>query len=179
MPRIVHRNQNVSRSGARPNRGWSSAQSLVNVTVPAATKTLLASFVLSNPGIDETILRTVGVFGHSSDQFAADEFRTGGFGMMVVTDTAAAVGATAIPGPVTNAADDGWFLHHTFVQEIEVITGAGFETNAMEIIRFDSKAKRIVAEGSSIVLMAENISASTGMNVAFAVRILGMVRGTG
>ncbi len=55
------------------NRSWSSLVNTGTSNIATDTKVLLGSFSLSNPGIDETILRTVGSISVSSDQTAASE----------------------------------------------------------------------------------------------------------
>ncbi len=79
-----------------------------------STKILLGVFVLSNVGIGETVRRTIGNIWVVSDQAAADEVQVGAFGCIVVTDLAAAAGAASIPGPFTDANDDGWFVWQGF-----------------------------------------------------------------
>ena len=111
MPR---RQGNFRRSGPRPNRGWSYTLETAFTTVPANSKVLLASFTLSNPGIDITLLRCIGGLAVSSDQSVNVEEQVGAFGLILVTDQALAIGITAIPGPFTNGDDDGWFCHQSF-----------------------------------------------------------------
>ena len=58
---------------ARPNRSWDGFFNLVPQTIGAGTKVLIGSFALNNPGIDETVLRTVGMFSIASDQAGSVE----------------------------------------------------------------------------------------------------------
>ncbi len=110
---MANRHHNTRRSN--PNRAWAGTVDTENA-FGGGSKILLGSFSLSNPNIDETILRTVGVLSIRSDQIAAPEEQVGAFGMIKVTDLAIAAGAASIPGPVTDIGDDGWFVHVPFAQ---------------------------------------------------------------
>ena len=110
-------------------------------TVALSTKVLLGTFALNNPGIGETIRRTRGLISVASDQSGAVEGQLGAIGFVVVSDLAAAAGAASIPGPVTDAADDGWFVWEPIVQ-FSSIVGAAAGRGAS--YPFDSKAMRKV-----------------------------------
>ncbi len=92
---------------------------------------------------------------------------------MVVTDLALAAGAASVPGPVTDIGDDGWFLYVPIVQ-------SGRLTDSQDGTQypFDSKAKRIVETGSSLVAVVENAHASIAFDINLGFRMLSMVRGT-
>ncbi len=143
---------------------------MADTIIPAATKTLIASLALDNPGIAETIRRTRGVFTISSDQGTAIEDQVGAMGFMVVNDLAIAAGVASLPGPVTDANDDGWFVWVPFA-----LRGlADVENSAVisEQYEFDSKAMRKVEEGFGIVLVVENASASFGITFMDAFSLL-------
>ncbi len=133
---------------------------------------------MSNPNIDETVLRTVGLISIQSDQAAAQEEQIGAFGMIVVNDLAVAAGAASIPGPITDRGDDGWHLYVPFAQTLSVATVVGFHGNFATQYGFDSKAKRRVEEGSQIAIMVENAHATHGLLVSFVFRMLSQVSGT-
>ena len=141
-------------------------------------KVLFTTFTLLNQNIDETILRTVGRLAVSSNQAAASEFQIGAFGAIIVSDAAVAVGVTAIPGPVTDSADDGWFLYVPIVQAMEFGTGVGLHPNWATGYDFDSKARRRIQEGEQIAFMVENGSAAHAFEIAAVIRMLTMVSGT-
>ncbi len=139
----------------------------------ASAKVLLASFSLSNPGIGETIRRTRGVFLVMSDQTTNTELQIGAFGMIVVNDLALAAGAASIPGPETDANDDGWFVWEPFLQVGEPAVGQGASgAEAWPGYRFDSKAMRRVEEGFSIAVMIENSSSSHGFEALTSISLL-------
>ncbi len=139
----------------------------VPVTIAFGAEVILATVELSNPGIGETILRTRGLLQVTSDQGSAFEDQNLAFGMIVVSDPAAAVGITAVPKPGVEASDDGWFVH-------QYVMSAGASVNANDVSRlyFDSKAMRRVEEGFQIAVVAENMNGSHGLRVDFAFAIL-------
>ncbi len=148
-----------------PNRNWVGIFSSTTVTVPAASKVLLGSLALSNPGIDETALRVRGGFLCRSDQSAASEDQIGAIGLIVVSDRAIVTGITAIPGPVTDSDDDGWFTHQWIQQKFVFKDATGFDSDDGHHYPFETKGKRITHDGQSIAIVAENIHATHGFNV--------------
>jgi len=98
--------------------------------------------------------------------------------MIVVSDTALALGITALPGPVTDIANDGWFFHQPINQRFVFDSATGTQPAAATRYTQDNKAKRIVHDGQAIVIVAENSHAVHGFNLTFALRTLTMIRGT-
>ncbi len=143
-----------SRQAGRTN--WARITD-VNVSVAAGTKVLVAVLALSNPGINETIRRTRGRFIFTSDQAGTYEGTVAAFGWVVVNDLALAAGAASIPGPITDASDDGWLVWEGY-PALFGSTNTGSSTNNSAQFRpteFDSKAMRKVPEGFGVALMAE------------------------
>ena len=163
------------RSG--PTRIWTGTGASVYTTVLAATKVLLGSFT-STANIDETVLRCVGAFAVKSDQDAASEDQLGAFGLCVVTDRAVAIGFTAVPGPVTNIADDVWSTYMTIAQSFEFQSAVGVNPDMAQLYHFDSRAKRKIPDGYSLAVMVENAHATHGFEIALTVRVLSMIPGT-
>ena len=168
----------VTRGRSRPNISWSSFVNSSESVVAASTKVLLGSFTLTAEGIDETQLRTRGMLSVRSDQIAASEAQLGAFGMIVVTDIALAAGAASIPGPGTDASDDGWFVWIPIVQFLQVASGVGFDPLMGTRYEIDSKAKRIIEGGKTVALMVENVHATHAFAITVALRVLSQVRGT-
>ena len=148
-------------------------------TIPAASKVLLATFTLDNAGIDETILRWVGGVAVASDQTAGSETQNGAVAACIVTETAAGVGISALPDPVTDVADDVWFFYQSFAQQMTFFSAVGVNPNMAMWYPFDQRGKRIMQQGQALVVIGANAHASAGLNVAVNIRGLGMVRGTG
>ncbi len=133
----------------------------------------MTSFVLINPGIGEVVRRTRGRFLIESDQSALLEGQVGAIGFIVVNDLALAAGAASIPGPVTDASDDGWFVWEPFAQ-MSGVTGGGSALNPnAHVYEFDSKAMRKVADGFSIAVMIEIAAASGGVDMSIGTSLLG------
>ena len=169
MSPAARRTTQVVRRTQRQPTNWARFVAPTYTTVAAGTKVFLVAVVLSNPGINETIRRTRGIVSIASDQGAAQEYQGGAFGAIVVNDLAAAAGAASIPGPVTDANDDGWFVWRPFTQMVAENVTAGLQTWQYE---FDSKAMRRVQEGFQIAFMIENASGTEGLQVAFALSLL-------
>ena len=170
MPlRRQSRGRTFQRTQQRSPTTWSRFVAGVGVIVPAASKSFLLTLTLNNPGIGETIRRTRGQLFVRSDQSVLSENQVGAFGMVVVTDIAAAAGAASLPGPVTEQNDDGWYVWQPFI-------GAGV-LNILEArpgwsYEFDSKAMRRVEEGFQTAVMVENASPTDGLIFGFALSTL-------
>jgi len=168
------RHRTVVRSTKKHNNAWGAlAAGGGFVAVAASTKVLVGTVALSNPNIDETILRVVGMLAVVSDQTAAVEQQLGACGLIIVSDQAITAGAASIPGPNTDADHDGWFCHTFFVQQQEEAANLG-----SRLYDFVSKGRRIVQEGEQIAIMFENGHATHGLEFELAFRILSRVTGT-
>ena len=174
---MPQRFQNRQRSASRPNRTWFRIVTTAIVNIPAASKVLIATGVLGNQGIDETILRTVGMLSIGTDNTAGNEAQVGAFGMTVVKDTAAAAGVASIPGPITEGGDDGWVLYVPFAQTWDAATAVGHTVRSVQY-PFDSRGKRIVSTGESLAIVCENAHATEGFDLLVVMRVLSQVRGT-
>ena len=163
----------VGRPGRQPGRtNWGRIATAAYVTVAAATKVLFVPFTLDNPGISETVRRTRGRFHFHSDQGASLEEISGAFGAVIVTDAAAAIGITAIPGPVTDASDDNWYLWESFMGALADNTGGNIASTNVPMQVFDSKAMRKVETGFQIAFVVENASATTGFRFTMSISLL-------
>ena len=141
--------------------------------LPAASKVILTTLVLSNPGINETVRRTRGMLWVGSDQIALMEEQNGAIGAMVLSDAAIAVGVASLPDPVTDSDDDGWLMWMPFYQaSASVQGGTVIHTTVAAPYQFDSKAMRRVEEGYSVAFIGANANATTGLRIALAVSVL-------
>ena len=161
----------------RPTRtasgtNWGRTVFAAPVVVAAASKVLVLTFVLDNPGISEVIRRTRGDYFVGSDQTASTELQMGAWGAIVVTDTALAAGVASIPGPVTDANDDGWFVWESFVQSSSA--GAGGNIAAWQGVHrpYDSKAMRKLPDGFSVAIVVENAHATHGLEFYLGISLL-------
>ncbi len=127
--------------------------------------------------IDDVLERTHIALWHGSDQQATDEFRLFAVGGIIVTEDAAAVGITAIPGPISDLNAD-WFWHAWIVSRFEQATTVGFESSAGSFERFDVKSRRKIPADKVFSFVAETDSASAGVTIQFATRFLTRLQGT-
>ena len=161
MANRVRRGRAPFPSGHRAPTNWARTVNTSFVELAAGTKVLLSLVVLSNPGINETIRRTRGVISVRDD---AQTSMIGAFGMVVVNDLAIAAGVASMPGPVTDASDDGWFVWQPFA------VGEGI-ANTSHDFEFDSKAMRKIEEGFGVAIIAEN-AAATVSQIGFGFSML-------
>ncbi len=125
------------------------------------------SVVLSNPGINETIRRTRGQITVSAGASGPISCTVG---FMVANDLAVTAGAASLPGPVTDASDDSWFVW------VPILFQAVSGQQVLEFqMAFDSKAMRRVEEGYSVAIMLENNSPVVTIDVAIAFSILASI----
>ena len=107
-----------------------------------------------------TITRTIGSLYVASDQSAAVEFPSGAVGGIIVSDKAIALGATAIPDPVTQGNSDEWFMYQNFA-----VTGSASNAGGRDLLAFpfDSRAQRKVVDGEDVAFVVSNASAADGL----------------
>ena len=90
----------------------------------------------------------------------------GAFGICIVSDEAFAVGSTAIPGPVSEADWDGWFVHQFFsARTMNVRAAANNEIQDNWGVfnkEIDSKAMRKFSQGNTMVAMIEATEIGAG-----------------
>ncbi len=167
----------VLRRGPKRATNWiSSATPGSPATVAAATAVLSQSFassqiVLALPS-GGTIVRTRGTLWVSSDQEAATEEPVGAFGMMVVREQARAAGIASLPTPVTEAFDDGFFVHIYWQAGMHRVSGVGITGTFWKRYDFDSKAQRKLTPDDAIVVTMENSHATDGCVFVTGFRML-------
>ncbi len=171
MPRnrIIRRSSGFRRSPGRLTE-WSSRAFSTDADTLAAN-----TFALDSSAGSEilakrpfTITRTVGTLAVFSDQAGAVEHPFFALAARVVTSKAVATGITALPDPVTEGDDDGWFLYQTTVgPQTTAIDGPG----PMQV-QFDSRAQRKVQDGEDIIFMVANPNTVDGLRYYLHYRIL-------
>ena len=161
-----------SQLGRRPIRretDWVGSADVAGYTTLAAGALILDQS-LSTIETPETIIRTRGVFDVQSDQAATDERPFGAFGFGIVSQKAAALGPTAISGPYSESAWDGWFVHQYFFAPFSFRSAVG-ASYPNQRIEFDSKAMRKLTTDMKLVVMVENRS-TVGLRYNIAFRML-------
>jgi len=123
------------------------------VSVPSNTKVLVSTLSVGSLLLRPfTVLRTHQVLLWSTDQIAASEGPVAGFGHIVVTEQAAAIGITAIPDPSGQDGDPeaDWFVWQGLQTNFEFSTAAGFRDVGKHYV-VDSKAMRKVGPDDDLV----------------------------
>ncbi len=118
-----------------------------------------------------TIVRTRGFFHWNTDQLVAGEIPFGAAGLQVVTDSAAAIGITAVPTPVAETNAD-YFVYQGLVSEISFNSAIGFDAHAGRVFEFDSKAMRKVGTDDDVAITVENESSTSGAEITMGGRML-------
>ncbi len=148
----------VMRRPSKRHVGWDLAVVADGyVDVAAGAKAVLATVTVAGlvsvgPG---TVVRSRGFISTRTDQNAASEDQIGAFGIGFVNSVAGTLGITALPGPVTEALWDGWFVHQFFADRFTRGDTTGF-TSRTQTLEIDSKAMRKFDQDQNMVLMVEN-----------------------
>ncbi len=123
-------------------------------TIAAGTNTLIASLNAAALAVRPfTIVRTRIECALMSDQAAVTETPTGQFGIIVVSEQAIAIGATAIPNP-TDDADGDWHVHQPVLNRFVFLSAVGVDQSIGGIVRtIDSKAMRRVGINKDLAFM--------------------------
>ncbi len=176
------RNVLVPRGGSRRRTSWGVGPGSGTTTNQvSATGTLLpAGATLTDDGL--TLIRTRGVLDMQiTDSGTPAATMMGAVGIGVVTSEAFAIGATAVPLPVTDDQWDGWLYHWYFsLWSANAINGGSqVDTDAINTnlahVRFevDSKAMRKIDFNETIMACLEVIETGTSiMNWSFRSRTL-------
>ncbi len=138
--------------------GQGVGQTTISASAKTLVSTLSAGALLLRPF---TILRTHMLVSYKSDQTAASEQAFGTLGLLIVTDTAASIGATAVPNPsgVDGDPEADWYLWQAMVADFELVTAAGFESDAGHQYQIDSKAMRKVGPDDDDIMVFDQQNA--------------------
>ena len=134
----------------------------VSASEKVLSSTLSAGALLLRPF---TILRTHLLLQIRTDQQTAIESVEASFGQMVVTDTAAAIGVTAVPDPsgISGDPEADWFLWQalsfSFFIDINGADGIGVDGSNGVRYSVDSKAMRKVGPDDNVVSVIANDTA--------------------
>ena len=92
---------------ARKTPTWIGPADQSFVAVGSGAKVLIGSASFTDPS---TVARTRGEVSVMPSSFAADLSVDGAFGACIVSSDAFGIGATALPGPFSDAGWDGWYM---------------------------------------------------------------------
>jgi len=171
---MARRGHRVLRGTVRRMSQWLASADVV------ADQALAAGSILFDQSLNATalalrpftVVRTRGELWVRSDQIAANELPFGALGFCIVSDTATALGVTAIPAPIISEDSDLWFVYQHWLASVRVATAVGFDDQAFTRYSFDSKAQRKVNNDQDIAVMLENASAANGVSLVLKFRIL-------
>ena len=172
--RLMRRGAPLVTRGARRSTDWLASFDVdTAVNLAAGASQLNQSFTQAqiNALGPFTIVRTVGYVAVRSDQVAAERDPFGAMGMMIVREQARVIGITALPTPVTNEFDDGFFVFVPWIAGFQFITAAGFQ-DVTKVFQFDSRAQRKVSPDDAIVVTLENAAAVGGADLFVKFRML-------
>ena len=171
-----------SRNGRFPRRAGASRRrvswSLGPRGILSAGDSAISLFSVSAESLldDLTIVRTRGrLTMFLSGVGTANDGQRWAFGMCVVTQNAAGIGATAVPDPIADIGWDGWFVYETGTLvsgDTTPLTDPG--QIAQAVIEIDSKAMRKLHLTDTVVGILGNaeIGASSTMVAALDTRML-------
>ena len=140
-------------SGARRLTQWIGPADQGYVSVASGGKTIVGTGPFTEAA---TIIRTRGQVSIQPGSFAADLNVIGAFGVGIVSDEAAAIGVTAVPGPFDSADWTGWYVWRSFSLHLDVQSAVGFDVQSMINMEVDSKAMRKIYPNETFVLVAES-----------------------
>ena len=177
MAKFIRRSRTsaVAVVGSRRQTAWAFGTVATAITnLAAASKVLIstanATLLAARPF---TIVRVRGILSVQSDSTAATRTTFGAFGIAIVSDTAAALGITAVPDPVTDEASGLWFVYQHWLAGRTFVTAAGIQgSEDWSQYEIDSKAMRKVDEGSDTAVVLANKAAVGGVNFVLQWRML-------
>ncbi len=169
---MAHRNFSRTVRGPRRQTEWLGSAIQGYTAIAAGAKQLNSSFAfIATPEAPVTITRTVGSIKFGLASNAGDADLIGAMGICVVSDLALAAGAASIPGPITDAAWDGWLMHVFFSFQLEFNDSTGVFIKSQRV-DFDSRGMRKVPDPAySLAIMVEN-GGSTSIEVLPQFRML-------
>ena len=131
-------------------------------TLAASSKTLISTLGVAALALRPfTVLRSRYEVMFESDQEGASERPEGAFGEAVVNDVAAALGITALPGPLNEIPYD-WFIWQGMIHRFQFITGTGTNNPGGTHYVIDSKAMRKVGTEDNMAQIFEMRAAVGG-----------------
>jgi len=162
------------RSGPRRQTSWETGVPLLTTSVPftADISAILGTGV--SPTVDGlTLVRTRGeVLLALTSAAAAGNAFVGAIGIGLASEQAFAVGATAVPLPVSEAGAESWIWHEWFSVVAFSATDFGGAAQTQRMV-IDSKAMRRVEENMIIYMAIEATETGTaGLEVSANTRLL-------
>jgi len=175
MARMQHRSfSSAGRGGSlRRKTEWISIfGALSDLTETSSRVRLAFSQATLAPLVPFTITRTILSWQTAVDAgFITDQDWFVAIGGLVVREPARVVGITAMQTPLSDAGDDGWFLHWTSTAFLEEVLTSNAAVMTSQMHHIDSRAQRKVEDGDAIVFV-EEVLGSDAVQTAALVRML-------
>ena len=123
-------------------------------TVIGIAKAAYSFFVVLGNTDAATLVRSRGsVIIRASAAAAGDSLVRGAFGMIVVSEDAANIGVTALPGPLSDIEND-WYVWAPFTMAFDN-TLTEFDSAYFDRVVFDSRGMRKLKQGDGLVSILE------------------------
>ena len=170
--RVANRSGFIRRDGVRRRQMLWLADVWGATNLPAAGSKAIG-FSLNAAGLalrPFTVVRSHVEIGFISDQQVATESQLSAYGHVVVTDEAAAIGVTAVPGPALQSASD-WHVYQALRGRFTFLTAAGVLLGG-ERYTIDSRSMRKVDLGETLISVLENSVISDGADIHDFSRVL-------
>jgi len=175
--RAVGRSTFAGRSGiAKPRRQteWIGTTGGIADLVTGTTGRIRLSLTAAQlaPLVPFTIIRTIATWFTAIDaDFVTNQDYLASLGGIVTTESARVTGVGAMPKPLTNIADDTWFLHFTYIQFLEEVLSSNAAVITGMTHNIDNRAMRKVEDGQAISFVEENLG-TDDCQTALSVRML-------
>ena len=155
--------------GVRRITDWGFGPGGSAVTTISGTATLILGSGIAPVSEGFTVVRTRGSF--QAFLRLVDAVNGGfhcGVGIGVTSDKAFGVGATAVPGPLSEMEWDGWMYHRIFDLHAPTATFDGAENQGQVQIEIDSKAMRKMDAAQVMFMALETVESGTATASIFA-----------
>ena len=174
MARRFQSRSRVTR-GPRRQTAWIAPLATGQVrTVAVSTALLHASvdFRGTVPGSPLTIVRTFGLFTAIPTTLSAASECFGAYGICIVNGEAFDAGIVSLPSPLTEGADDRWFVHGFWNTSFCTVASPGNSYGQGFAIQIDSKSMRKVGTGDVMVSVIESGPGLDSARVYWNIRTL-------
>ena len=156
---------------ARTRRSYDWAGATFGATIASVTQAIVLSFLDVEP---VTLMRTRGNILIKGTPDAVGDDAVVGLGVIVVSDNAAAVGGTSVPGPI-NDPDAPWVWHQYVPLDAGSAGLLGDDIGSIARVEVDSKAQRKIGINETAVMVIElSLADYASVRISGGLRFLAM-----
>ena len=140
---MAHARGGIRSRATRLSKVWSNIVPFAPTGL-SGVQAILGSFALIEGALqDATVLRCRGNLFVTAVPDAATDSDTVGLGICVVTEAAAAVGGTSVPGPINDQGYDGWLWHQYVPLDALLLTAVDPQAITTNVrVEIDAKGMR-------------------------------------